>query len=445
MQEQFINCAKKNRIPLTCTLEITTRCNFNCPHCYMKGYNLVDIDLKKAEKILVEVRKKGGLYLTLTGGEAFLYKKFKELYIFAYNLGFKITIFTNLYLLTEDLINLLSIYKPMKVETTIYGTSNENYYGCNPVLRPYDTVVNNLIKLKKKCINVGIKMVLTNYNYSMFEKISQLSKNLEIDFRFDYNLWPSLNGDDSIIEFQCSSDKIINLLLSRDGELIHNWKRDYKNKRREKCFNCGGGRYSFYINSNFILKPCLYGDYCKFDLNKLSFSEAWEQMGVFLNTNTENYNSKCYNCKYVNLCDACPAYIYAFTKKLCLHENENLNCCDIAHKKAVCVFNNINVLPYVSVELVKKILFKTKQLRTKIYGSSMYPFFKEGDDILIKKREITDLKVGDVVLYNNNNILIVHRILSIGNDSIITKGDNSDEKAIICNKDVLGIVCKDEL
>lgn len=445
MQEQFINCAKKNRIPLTCTLELTTRCNFNCPHCYLKGQNIVDIDLNKIKKILVEIRKKGGLYLTLTGGETFLYKNFNELYIFSYNLGFKITIFTNLYLLNDNIINLLSIYKPIKVETTLYGISNEDYYGCNPLLKPYDIIMDNLKKLKEKEINVGIKTVLTNYNYSMFEKVSSLAKKMEIEFRFDYNLWPSLNGDDSIVDFQCSSDKIVNILLSQDSNLIRNWQIDYKNERREKCFDCGGGRYSFYINSNLILKPCLYGDFCKIDLNELSFSEAWEKIGVFLDAYTENPNSKCHNCNYVNLCDACPAYIYAFTKKLYLTEDEKLNCCDIAYKKAVYVFNNINVLPYISVELVKKILYKTKKIKTKIYGSSMSPFLKDGDDILIKKVEISTLKEGDVILYNSNRVLVVHRIISIGKDSIITKGDNSNKKTKINNNNVLGIVYKNEI
>ncbi len=74
-----------------------------------------------------------------------------------------------------------------------------------------------------------------------------------------------------------------------------------------------------------------------------------------------------------------------------------------------------------------------------VQTGSMEPTFKKGDMLFINKSD--DLNEGDVVVYKTGNILVVHRIVSIDGDEIITKGDaNNIADSPITKADVKGKV-----
>lgn len=60
-----------------------------------------------------------------------------------------------------------------------------------------------------------------------------------------------------------------------------------------------------------------------------------------------------------------------------------------------------------------------------------------GDYIVVKKEK--DYKVGDIITYDSNGILVTHRISKIDGDTFITKGDNNNTVDEPINKsDVVG-------
>ena len=87
-----------------------------------------------------------------------------------------------------------------------------------------------------------------------------------------------------------------------------------------------------------------------------------------------------------------------------------------------------------------------------IASDSMYPEIKRGDAILMSKpsqKELDSLKKGDIIAYEENGIIITHRILAIEEEDeetyFITKGDNNSTKDVTKKKkdDIIGIVkCK---
>ena len=56
-----------------------------------------------------------------------------------------------------------------------------------------------------------------------------------------------------------------------------------------------------------------------------------------------------------------------------------------------------------------------------VLTGSMEPTIMADDLILV--RESDDLQVGDVVVYQSGNILVVHRIVEVGADTVTTQGD----------------------
>lgn len=79
-----------------------------------------------------------------------------------------------------------------------------------------------------------------------------------------------------------------------------------------------------------------------------------------------------------------------------------------------------------------------------VMSNSMYPLFQRGDVIVYEKVKPTDLEVGDVLVFRNDNKVVLHRINKITwkNEEIyiITKGDNLDtiDVQITTSKDIIG-------
>ena len=75
----------------------------------------------------------------------------------------------------------------------------------------------------------------------------------------------------------------------------------------------------------------------------------------------------------------------------------------------------------------------------KVMTGSMEPSIHVSDTILIKEND--SYKKGDIVTYKDGNEYVTHRIVSVNEDNIITKGDaNNTEDSPIKEKDIIGKV-----
>jgi signal peptidase len=65
-----------------------------------------------------------------------------------------------------------------------------------------------------------------------------------------------------------------------------------------------------------------------------------------------------------------------------------------------------------------------------VSSNSMQPFFSVGDVVVVQRLNASEIKVGDVIRYQRDNIAVVHRVLQIqqSSDGLVftTKGDNNN-------------------
>ena len=79
----------------------------------------------------------------------------------------------------------------------------------------------------------------------------------------------------------------------------------------------------------------------------------------------------------------------------------------------------------------------------RLSGFSMFPFLKEGDVALIKKVEINALKIGDVIVFKQDQKMVAHRLMALKkngeNNILTTKGDTSkNNDPIFTKKEYVG-------
>lgn len=90
------------------------------------------------------------------------------------------------------------------------------------------------------------------------------------------------------------------------------------------------------------------------------------------------------------------------------------------------IFNYFNITPYkIMVVATNSMAFKNEENR---YLENINNQFNANDIVIVKKvNNINELKLYDVISYiNEDNVNIIHRIIEIDNDSIITRGDSNN-------------------
>lgn len=115
-------------------------------------------------------------------------------------------------------------------------------------------------------------------------------------------------------------------------------------------------------------------------------------------------------------------------------------------KKQLVLYSIITFLLFVIVTLTSG-LFKYQALT--IGSDSMFPVIQKGDVVIVKsvkKDHMSSVKKGDILVYNHDDRIIVHRVQKIlkvkGNIKFSTKGDNNETKDswFVEPEDVIGTV-----
>ena len=85
-------------------------------------------------------------------------------------------------------------------------------------------------------------------------------------------------------------------------------------------------------------------------------------------------------------------------------------------------------------------LLKTKTLEVVVMGDSMYPVIHQQDVAIVEA--VGEYNVGDIIVYQYEGEMLVHRIIKKTATTYFCKGDNAFRLEKIEDTDVVGKVCK---
>ena len=89
---------------------------------------------------------------------------------------------------------------------------------------------------------------------------------------------------------------------------------------------------------------------------------------------------------------------------------------------------------------VQRILREGKEVRIRVKGSSMLPFIKDGDTVLLRAYQGQSLALGSNILAKDKDKFVFHRFVGKKNDQYILAGDgNLVLREYIGSKDIIAI------
>jgi len=306
-----------NRYPISGTIELTDRCNYNCVHCYInqpagsQEAKQSELSTTQVLDILDQISDAGCLFLLLTGGEIFLRPDFKEIYLHAKRRGMLLSLFTNGAIITQELADMLALYPPQSIEITMYGATRDTYEAVTRVPGSYGTFCKAVDMLLDRGLRLTLKTVLLTVNIHEFTEMRTFVENRGLKFRYDAILWPRLDGNRTPLQYQIPIEEIVALDIN-DPERKEAWEFACKETngylvREKHIFNCGAGMHNFHINSQGSLTMCNMARLNGYDLKQMRFAEAWQQMGDQRELERK-LSTPCQTCTLGALCNQCPGW-----------------------------------------------------------------------------------------------------------------------------------------
>ena len=172
-------------LPIGGNFELTARCNFDCPMCYVH-LSQADVNARGREltaaqwiELARQARDRGMIFALLTGGEPFVRKDFFEIYHAMRRMGILVSINTNGSMLDGEIRRQLLEDPPHRLNISLYGGCRETYRSmCGQ--DAFGKVVENIRELKKAGVDVRINLSITPYNRQDLDKIYDIARELNV-------------------------------------------------------------------------------------------------------------------------------------------------------------------------------------------------------------------------------------------------------------------------
>lgn len=291
-----------NNVPLKVTIELLTKCNWRCKHCYIPNHNNNGINFEDLRNLLYELRDLGTLEVTFTGGEIFLRKDIFEIIELARSLHFRVNLLSNASLLDEEKIIKLSKLNIRIFSTTVFSMEDSVHDYITNSRGALKKTLDNILLMKKYNIPIKIKTPIMKYNTFDYRKIKEFCEYNNFKFQADTAITIKNDGDVSPISLRVKNEDLKTVIseINVDKDKKYTFDLD-----REACRSI---LYNLHITCEGDVYPCVSFVYKVGNIFENSITEIWNN-SVSLQKVKKIKNkdlSECIKCDLKEFCSRCP-------------------------------------------------------------------------------------------------------------------------------------------
>jgi radical SAM protein with 4Fe4S-binding SPASM domain len=308
------------RIPVNGTIEVSHRCPLECAHCY-NNLPMGDAIARKRElstadhkRLLDELAELGCLWLCYTGGEIFARHDFLEIYTYAKQRGFLVTLFTNATLITERVADFLAENPPFDIEVTLYGRTKATYESLTGIPGSFEKCLRGIELLVERKLPLKLKTVALTINKHEIWSMKKFAADLGVEFKFDPMINPRIDCSASPLAVRLNPQDIVSLDLE-DPDRVSEWRRlalecspaPPQDPNDSLLYECGGGVNSFAIDPYGDMSICVLSHVDRYNVRDGSVREGWEKFLYGVRAKRQTRVTKCTSCALKGLCGSCAA------------------------------------------------------------------------------------------------------------------------------------------
>lgn len=289
-------------------IEITSRCNLRCKHCYVyekDGQKMLELPVEKIKDIIAKAKRAGAEVISLTGGEPFLREDIFDILTYINNKNMAAIILSNGTLINQAIAKKLSTLRNIYMAISLDGPkeAHENLRGVEGC---FNKTLRGIKNLLSHGIPVRINFTVNRYSLGKSKELIGTLKKL------GYDKPPRLGVILSLGRAQ--SNNVGVTVAEFSGEFADYWEAvkellgmgKYPVKALEGN-DCGVGGDSLAVTSEGNIIPCPPLNRKPFILGNVyddKLSDVWnhsKRLKKIRGIDTRR-NKKCMSCKFWEYC-----------------------------------------------------------------------------------------------------------------------------------------------
>jgi len=271
----------KNPPPITVELDLTNRCNNNCPKCI--GFRQPVVDLQNPKKIIKEIVQFGVRGITFSGGgEPLLHPELTDCVKYTSGLGADVAVISNGLAMTKSIAWKIKPYCTwIRISLDAFKPeTHERVHGVKGVLETVKANIKSLAKSVGKA-TIGVGFLVSKEVLDEMLPATEFCKEAGVDYiqfrPFHYDFTPIDKELKKCLKLQTDKFKVLYSKAKYDCMKDGSFQRDYTICYGQQFASVITATGKVYLCCHFRANP----KYCLGDLNRQSFAEIWNSRRRF--------------------------------------------------------------------------------------------------------------------------------------------------------------------
>ena len=315
-QEFLIEQYKDNPHLTSLQIELTSRCNERCVHCYIPHENKIhDIDPILFYDVLDQCRDMGLLSLTLSGGEPMAHPLFCGFLSKAKEYDFSINILSNLTLLNDEILAEMKANRLSSVQVSLYSMRSEIHDDITQLKGSFEKTKASILKLIENDIPLQISCPTMKQNKNCYVDVLNWAYEHKIRAETDYIMMARSDRTTGNLDNRLSLDEVGQVINDIIGNNIK-YQEEMKQADIEAADNrdisndivCGVCIDSLCMVANGNVYPCSgWQSYVCGNLREQSLRDIWENSPnvKYLRDLRKKDFPQCLSCPDKSFCAMC--------------------------------------------------------------------------------------------------------------------------------------------
>lgn len=315
-------------------IEITTRCNLNCKHCYNRENKNIDMPYEEIIKYVNFANENEIQKLVISGGEACLHKDFKKLCNYLKTNRKKLNTIKKIILQSNGLIEMLNLD-----DLTGFDMIHLSFDVDNNEARKISSkkTLDLANEIKRHGLNCYLFATVHSKNIDYIDEIVKLAN--ESNNQIAFNLCCDTgHNSEFLLSLEQKKFAIEKLLEYEKKGKINKLKHPYVNSYKEMILDddkyrimggCTAGIATCTILANGDVIPCPFLRVIAGNVHDEPLEDIWLNSKLFNKLRDRKKYQVCGKCKYLAYCGGCRKSAFQTTGKV---DGFDLNCIKIREK-----------------------------------------------------------------------------------------------------------------
>jgi len=298
--------------PIVMQMELTYRCPLHCVHCYADCYNNAadakkELSTEDVKRLMDKLYEAGCLWFTFTGGDPMTRSDFLELYRYAKDKGFILSIMTSLAGLTDEILKEMSEKPPFSIDMTLNGVTEKTYERISQVKGSFTRVMKNIDKVLAAKLPLKIKTLISKNNIHELGKIKEFLDSKGMTFSPSSLIFARLNGDMTPCEHRLDTEEIIKMNFPEEECAAASSDSDIGlDPQPNRFYRCAIGNWQWHIDPYGALNICSCVRKPSYDIAGGDVSEGAKALSDYVKNKRFSKESECKTCRIWHICHSCP-------------------------------------------------------------------------------------------------------------------------------------------